>query len=179
MLPLLFSLYVDDIEGLAEGVQSAVIGTDGMLYADDLALAANDPNALQIMLICLDFYARRKHLAINTAKSEVVHSNSSGTNLPAFSVGGVPLAHKESFKYLGMWFHKHMSMAKSSEHVTACRIRQLVHKHALRDRPHVHSGWEKAYLVPAGMYASQVWGTEYIKESKEFSSELQVRHMSL
>eukprot|EP00983_Pelagomonas_calceolata_P016644 524790-Pelagomonas_calceolata.AAC.1 len=29
------------------------------------------------------------------------------------------------------------------------------------------------------MYASQVWGTEYVKEGHEFSSGLQVRHMSL
>eukprot|EP00983_Pelagomonas_calceolata_P007549 245216-Pelagomonas_calceolata.AAC.21 len=27
------------------------------------------------------------------------------------------------------------------------------------------------------MYASQVWGTEYVKEGQEFSTELQVRHM--
>eukprot|EP00983_Pelagomonas_calceolata_P012398 397258-Pelagomonas_calceolata.AAC.1 len=30
--------------------------------------------------------------------------------------GGAPLARKESFKYLGMLFHKHMSMARTSEH---------------------------------------------------------------
>eukprot|EP00983_Pelagomonas_calceolata_P132817 1161907-Pelagomonas_calceolata.AAC.16 len=30
----------------------------------------------------------------------------------------------------------------------------------------------------ASMYTSQVWGTEYVKEGKEFSSELQVRHMT-
>eukprot|EP00983_Pelagomonas_calceolata_P098919 1158402-Pelagomonas_calceolata.AAC.1 len=113
------------------------------------------------MLKCLDLYARRKHLAMSTAKSEVVHFNSSGSNLPVFSVGGVPLAHKESFKYLGMWFHKNISMA------SAYRIRQFVCEHAL-----------KAYLVPAGMYASQVWGTEYAREDKELLSGLQVRHMS-
>eukprot|EP00983_Pelagomonas_calceolata_P072718 1151837-Pelagomonas_calceolata.AAC.4 len=64
-------------DDLAEGVKGAVTGTDGkhvthMLYADDLALTANDPNALQTMLNRLDFYAWKKHLTINTAKSEVV-----------------------------------------------------------------------------------------------------------
>eukprot|EP00983_Pelagomonas_calceolata_P020388 642921-Pelagomonas_calceolata.AAC.1 len=33
-------------------------------------------------------------------------------------------------------------------------------------------------MVPAGMYAGQVWGTAYIKADKEFASDLQVRHMS-
>eukprot|EP00983_Pelagomonas_calceolata_P001743 58023-Pelagomonas_calceolata.AAC.1 len=104
-------------------MQGAVTGTDGvhvthLLNAYDLILTANDPNALQTMLNRLDLYARRKHLVINTVKSEVVHFNSSGSNLPVFSVGGVSLAHKESFKYLGIRFHRNMSMSKSSEHVT-------------------------------------------------------------
>jgi len=54
------------------------------------------------MLNRFDGYARRKGLAINTAKSEVVHFNSHGFNVPAFSAGGAPLANKDSFQYLGM-----------------------------------------------------------------------------
>mmetsp|Transcript_10496 Transcript_10496/g.28719 ORF Transcript_10496/g.28719 Transcript_10496/m.28719 type:complete len:125 (-) Transcript_10496:337-711(-) len=124
---------------------------------------------MQTMLNCLDRYARRKHLLINTAKSEVAHFNLSGSNLPVFSVDGEPLAHKESLKYLGMWSHKIISMAKSSEHITgpfmasAYRIRQFVQEHALGDRPDVPLWLGKTYLVPAGMYASQVRGAEYVK----------------
>eukprot|EP00983_Pelagomonas_calceolata_P024421 768949-Pelagomonas_calceolata.AAC.1 len=33
-------------------------------------------------------------------------------------------------------------------------------------------------MVPAGMYAGQVWGNEYIKEGKKLASDLQVQHMS-
>jgi len=77
-----------------------------MLYADDLCLTANRPDQLQTMLNCLNEYARRKGLTINTAKSEVVHFNSHGFNVPAFSVGGAPLANKDSFKYLGMVFYR-------------------------------------------------------------------------
>ncbi len=69
-----------------------------MLYADDLCLTANRPDQLQTMLNRLDGYARRKGLTINTAKSEVVHFNSHGFNIPAFSVEGAPLACKDSFK---------------------------------------------------------------------------------
>jgi len=50
--PLLFSLYINDIGTIAEGVQGAVTGTEDvrvthMLYADDLNLLANDLDALQ------------------------------------------------------------------------------------------------------------------------------------
>eukprot|EP00983_Pelagomonas_calceolata_P068164 1149787-Pelagomonas_calceolata.AAC.3 len=61
---------------------------------------------------------------------------------------------------------------------SAYQVQQFVHEHVLRDRPHVLLWLGKTYLVPAGMYASQVWGTEYVKEGQKFSSELQVRHMS-
>eukprot|EP00983_Pelagomonas_calceolata_P012034 385984-Pelagomonas_calceolata.AAC.1 len=104
---------------------------------------ANDPVALQTMVNRLHAYALGKHLIINTAKSEVVHFNSSGTDLPVFRIGGVPLAHKESFNYLGMMFHKRMSMAKSSEHAaghfmaSAFWIRQFVHVNFLANRPYV------------------------------------------
>jgi hypothetical protein len=46
--PLCFSLYINDVDEIAEGVQGAVTGTTGssvthLLYADDLTLMANDP----------------------------------------------------------------------------------------------------------------------------------------
>ena len=56
---------------------------------------ANDPDAMQTMLNRKHWYAQRKHLIINTEKSEVFHFNSSGSNVPVF-VGRVPLAHKDS-----------------------------------------------------------------------------------
>jgi len=97
--PLLFSLHINDIGLIAEGVEGAITGSSTarvthMLYADDLCLTANR----QTMLNRLDGYARRKGLTINTAKSEVVHFN-----VPAFSVGGAPLANKDPFRYLGMF----------------------------------------------------------------------------
>ena len=39
-----------------------------------------------------------------------------GPDVPVLRIGRVPLVHKECFKYLGMMFHKRMSMAKPSEH---------------------------------------------------------------
>jgi len=35
----------------------------------------------------------------------------------------------------------------------------------------------KVYGIPAGMYASQVWGTMYLSEGSEFGSQLQKRHL--
>jgi len=78
---LLFSLYINDIGTIAEGVQGALTGTEDVrvthiLYADDLTLLADAPDAMQTMLNRLVVYARSEHLTINTAKSELVHFNS-------------------------------------------------------------------------------------------------------
>jgi len=102
--PLLFSLYINDIDDIAEGVSGAITGTAGvhvshMLYADDLTLLTNEPRDMQIMLSRLAVYARNKHLIVNTSKSEVVHFNSAGENVPVFDVGGATLHHKDSFRF--------------------------------------------------------------------------------
>jgi hypothetical protein len=46
---------------------------------------------VQIMLSRLAVYARIKHLIVNTSKSEVVHFNSVGENVPVLKVGSDPL----------------------------------------------------------------------------------------
>jgi hypothetical protein len=81
--PLLFSLYINDIDDIAEGVSGAITGIAGvrvshMLYAEDLTLLTNEPRDMLIMLSRLAVYARNIHLIVNTSKSEVVHFNSAG-----------------------------------------------------------------------------------------------------
>eukprot|EP00983_Pelagomonas_calceolata_P023761 748029-Pelagomonas_calceolata.AAC.1 len=57
-----------------------------MLYADDLCLTSNLPDQLQLMFDRLHMYAQRKGLMINAAKSEIVHFNSRGDNVPVFTL---------------------------------------------------------------------------------------------
>jgi len=117
---VLFSLYINDIDDIAEGVSGAITGTAGvhvshMLYADDMTLLTNELRDMQIMLSRLAVYARNKHLIVNTSKSEVVHFNSAGENVPVFDVGGATLHHKDYFRYLGMVFYRTLNTAKSAE----------------------------------------------------------------
>ena len=188
--PLLFSLYINDVDCIARGVSGAVTGVDDvhvthMLYADDLSLTANQPDHLQMMLDRLSTYAQRKGLIVNTSKSEVVHFNSRGTSVPVFTLGGSQLANKDAFKYLGMIFTKTHNMAAAAEHVltpfmAGCRrIRQFASEHRLTDRPHSLLWLAKAYALPASMYASQIWGTKYMKQGAEMDCPLQIVHMCL
>eukprot|EP00983_Pelagomonas_calceolata_P029853 933997-Pelagomonas_calceolata.AAC.1 len=77
-----------------------------MLYADDLCLTSNLLGQLQLMLDRLHTYAQRKGLVINAAKSEIVHFNSKGDNVPVFTLGGARLGCADSLRYLGMLFTK-------------------------------------------------------------------------
>lgn len=184
--PLLFSLYINDVDIIADGVTGAVAG-DGnthvthMLYADDLSLCANEPSQLQTMLNRLGWYAREKDLIINVGKSEVVHFNSktNSTSLPVFYVAGSPLAQKDCFRYLGMLFDKNVNLTVAADaavqpYMAAMRrIYDFVHTHTLQHRPHALLWLYQVYAVPAGMYGSQVWGTRYLQEGCEFDSQLQ------
>eukprot|EP00983_Pelagomonas_calceolata_P005173 169091-Pelagomonas_calceolata.AAC.1 len=40
------------------------------------------------------------------------------------------------------------------------RIKEFVHEHDLRKRPHALIWLSKVYGILAGMYACQVWGTD-------------------
>eukprot|EP00983_Pelagomonas_calceolata_P083785 1156230-Pelagomonas_calceolata.AAC.2 len=75
---LLFSLYINNVDSIAEDVRWAVTGTE------DVHLTHT-----------LNVYARKKYLIINTAKPEVVrfNSDSEGSNLPA--VKTLPTSIKE------------------------------------------------------------------------------------
>eukprot|EP00983_Pelagomonas_calceolata_P017753 557297-Pelagomonas_calceolata.AAC.1 len=125
----------------------------------------------------------KKHLNINTAKSEVVHINSKAfskwSNLPVFMIGSDMLADKDSPKYIGMMFHRDLNMASCAENTSramltsADRRRLLVRKHTLADRPHASSRLAKTNVVPASMCVSHVWGTGYMQPGKEFPSALQ------
>ena len=188
--PLLFSLYINDMgRHISEGIKGALIG-DGvngvpyMLYADDLSLTTNDPGEMQVMLNRLWAYAAKKGLTVNTSKSEVVHFNSRPcSSLPTFMYGDVALPEKEQFKYLGMLVDKHMNLKVSEEFAVRPymaaqqRIKKFVHEHGLRNKPHALIWLSKVYGIPAGMYACQVWGTEYLREGSEFKSQLQKRQL--
>eukprot|EP00983_Pelagomonas_calceolata_P046482 1140199-Pelagomonas_calceolata.AAC.1 len=105
-------------------VQEAITGTRDvrvmhMLYADDLCRTSYQPDQLQLMLDRLHTYAQRKGLVMNAAKSEIVHFNSRGHNVPVFTLGGARLACADSFRDLGMLFTMQRNLQATAEHMCA------------------------------------------------------------
>ena len=145
---------------------------------------ALDSAHLLIMLSRLAVYARNKHL--NCQHFQVrscALQLSAGESVPVLDVGGATLHHKDSFRCLGMVFYRTLNMAKSAEHAarpflaSAYMIRRFVREHALVDRPHTSLWLAKTYVIPAVMYGSQVWGTDFLQAGREFSSPLSTLHL--
>ena len=82
-----------------------------------------------------------------------------------------------------MFFYRTLNKAKSAEHASrpflasAYRIRRFVREHAFADRPHTFLWLAKTYVIPAGMYGSQVWGTVFLQAGREFSSSMSTLHL--
>jgi len=122
---------------------------------------------------------------VNTAKSEVAHFNSKSVSplQNPFTYDGVVLPEKDRFKYLGMLLDRRMNPKVAEGHAVRpymaaqSRISDFAKSHELKSRPYAMLWLSKVYGIPAGMYASQVWGTVYLSEGSEFGSQLQKRHL--
>jgi len=132
---------------------------------------------MQTMLNKLRKYAEKKGLTVNTAnKSEVVHFNSKSVSplQNLFTYDGVVLPEKDRFKYLGMLLDRRINPKIAEEHAVRpymaaqSRISEFAKSYDLKSRPHAMLWLSKVYGIPAGMYASQVWGTVYRSEGSEF-----------
>jgi hypothetical protein len=104
-------------------------------YADDLALLTIEPRDMQIMLSRLAVCTRNEHLIVTTSKSEVVHFNSAGENVPVLMLAVPPFITKIllgiwAFRYLGNIFN----MAKHASRpflASAYRVCRFLREHAL------------------------------------------------
>ena len=191
--PLLFSLYINDVEDVftrqnsTGRLKGAVTGTTGyrvshLLYADDLALITNSKKELQEMLDVLSGYADRKGLTVNTGKSHVVIFNSDTSRMatvPVFVYKRVVLEVKQEFKYLGITFRSDGSMVYAADKISKALlgsiqgVQRLAREHNVHHRPNVLAWLFQTYGFGAGMYGCQVWGTGFLKQDKVFDSSVE------
>ena len=182
--PLLFSLYLNDIPNIFHGIEGACTGIPSftishLLYADDLCLTSNSPSSMQQMLDRLSTYSRSKYLTVNTQKSVIVCFNSRGSNLPVFLYDNEQIPLSDHFKYLGMFCDKNLNLNKAAEEAlkpclaSMMRIRTFLQEHKLSNRLHACAWLFKVYVIPASMYASQIWATSYLRQGHEMENCIQ------
>ncbi len=79
-----------------------------LLFTDDIALIADNRQALQAMLDTVSDWRQRWRLSVE--KTNVLHFRTSGTVKTEFEFkcSGVGLEISESYKYLGLVFYEYM-----------------------------------------------------------------------
>ena len=93
-----------------------------LLYADDLAILGTRAEGLQNMLDALQDFSKKRRLTVNLEKTEVLVFELRHTPCRDFTYGGRVLTRKDSFKYLGLWFH-----ATQRDFRLALGVLQLLH----------------------------------------------------
>ena len=128
--PLLFSLYLDDLENfiISGGVDSIdlEIRTNELfvyikllilLYADDTIIFSNDKENFQKALDNFYEYCAIWKLKINFIKTNVVIFNSRTSRNMMFTLGGQNITIKDTYKYLGVIFSKSGSFLNARKHI--------------------------------------------------------------
>ena len=109
--PILFSCYINGLVKLLKGISGVTIGVRelcSLLYADDIVLMADSPEALQKMIDIVETYTSRWRLSLNTNKTKVMIVRSSRNAMIArdehWSFRNQSLEVVREYKYLGVWF---------------------------------------------------------------------------
>ena len=83
-----------------------------------------------------------------------------------------------------MLFNQHKNLHHAASHAlrpfnaAIRRLKEFGIEKRISDRPHAMMWLFKTYALSAGMYASQIWSTQFLKRDNGFSNFLQVAHMA-
>ena len=85
-----------------------------LLYADDIAICAENENDLQQMLTYVHNWCKKWKLKINNSKSKIIHFRKQRTTQSSvkFYNGQTLLETVESYTYLGVLFDQHLNWSK-------------------------------------------------------------------
>ena len=119
---ILFSIFIDGLHHHlqtsvpAAGVQVGHIKLTDLVYADDFCLMASSPEHLQALIDALAAYCATLHMEINVAKPKVMVVSKPSVRSPSFiasvfTCNGLLVGHVDTFKYLGLLFHKSGSIS--------------------------------------------------------------------
>ena len=168
--PLLFSLYLNDIE--AQFINSGLDGIDidmfkifMLLYADDIVIFANNQEQLQNSLDLLLEYCNRWKLTINITKTKVMVFRKGGM-LPRnliFYYNGVALEIVKEFKYLGIIFTSGGSFSEAQSTLAGqaqkaiFKLNKYLYKFTYISPKHKLDLFDKL-ITPILNYSCEVWG---------------------
>ena len=167
--PTLFSVFINDLVGniksLNRGIKLDDLDISILLYADDVVLISEREEDLQIMLDTLCTWCDKWKVSVNQSKSKIIHFRNvnNARSTYKFRVGDVHLNFSNIYKYLGTYFHEHLSYEDNAHILGESGGRALgsVISKLKRNNFMSYSTFSKLYnscVTPILDYASEIWG---------------------
>lgn len=175
MSPTLFSIFVNDlatrVKALNLGVDSALQKTTILLYADDVAILADNENDMQIILNEINDWCSEWNMSVNISKTKVMDFRKKNVEKTdyEFKLCGNTVEYASYYKYLGVYLDEHLNFDKHAEMLSKSGSRALgavIARYKNLDNMG-HKTFTKcyeAYVCPVLDYSSEIWG--YINASK-------------
>ena len=177
--PMLFNLYIDDVQDIFDDTCDPVdiqdLKINHFLYADDLVILSLSEKGLQTALNNLYVYSGRKSLSISIKKSKTMIFNKSGKMIKKyFSINGKPLEPVQSFCYLGFDV-KASGTVKHAMNILCEKANKAMRPIFLtiaRFNLPVKTSLRifHAYIEPIALYNAENWSQFTDKEISKFSS---------
>lgn len=135
------------------------------IFADDIAVFAENENNLQTLLDCIHKWCSQWRLKINPNKTNIVHFRKQSQEKTRFNfnIGGTQLEIKESYKYLGCILSETLDFTVTATALADSAGRalgSLINKYRMSDGL-PFSVYEKLYyccIVPIMDYNAGIWG---------------------
>ena len=170
--PILFSLYINElaieiVRNGRHGVTFDLYELFVLLLADDIVLCSETVVGLQNQLNNLQRAARRLHLTVNLAKSNIIVFRKGGylAERETWFYNGVIMPVVNVYKYLGIFFSTKLSFTAACKDISSKAKRALLFV-IQRLRQYDNSSFQvlmkifDAQIQPIMQYGSEVWGLE-------------------
>ena len=175
MSPLLFSLFVEDLELYLQCDIDAGLSIDDLtlillLFADDMAIIGKTPEETQRHLDLLFSYCNTWGLTVNTSKTKIMVFRKRGALLAneKWTYNSQPIEVVDDFNYLGTVLNYTGNFCKNIEHLNGKALKALNVLFCKCDdfdlSPKTLCQLFDAFVTPILNYSCEVWGYTKSKE---------------
>ncbi len=127
--PLLFSLYLNELEKLLEEAATDIdcprLTLAILLFADDIALFSYSASGLQKQLDILSSFCAKRGLTVNVKKTKILVFEPRKSSIPSFFFNGDIIEQVDEFKYLGVMMHCTKGLSPAIEYLCKAAKRAM------------------------------------------------------
>lgn len=184
--PLLFSLYLDELETLLEEASGetdcprlAELLIAILLFADDIALFSYTTKGLQHQLDILQAICSERGLKVNVQKTKTMVFEHQKSQIPPFTYAGNEIEQVENFKYLGMIMTYTRTLTPAIEYLCKAATRAMFGLQRRCQQLHLHDPIIKCKLFdtlvkPILCYGCEVWSIVANKSDLDKLERIQI-----